>query len=439
MKRKTDVMVIGAGLAGVECAFRLAERGLQVKLVDMKPKKKSPAHHSDLFGELVCSNSLKGADVTNACGLLKEEMRRLGSLTMRAAEESRVDAGGALAVDRDLFAGAITREIQNHKNIEIVCEEVTNIDLDEWTVIATGPLTSDALSLEIARITGSEHLHFYDAAAPIVFRDSLDEKHYFIGDRYGKGNGDYVNCPMNKEEYDTFYEALTSAERVILKDFEKGDVFESCMPIESMATRGKETLRFGPMKPVGLRDPRDGKRPYAVLQLRSENADKSLLNLVGFQTNLTFPEQKRVFSMIPALANAQYARYGVMHRNTFLNAPKILEHGVRLRGTKKVFFAGQITGVEGYVESACSGIVAAIQLLRVWEEKDFVDFTQKTMCGAIIAYIDQHSGVDFQPMNANFGIIQPIENPPRDKKEKYARYAERALKTIEQVKAEFDL
>lgn len=425
------VKVIGAGLAGCEAAYLLAERGVEVELYDIKPRSFTPAHSDKNFGELVCSNSLKSNDICgNACGLLKEEMRILGSLTMQAAEKSRVPAGGALAVERGEFASFITDKIKAHKNIKVICEEVTRV-LDEWCIVATGPLTTDALSENIRSICGGQ-LHFYDASAPIVSRESIDFDKCFYGDRYGKGGDDYINCPMNKEEYESFVSELVCAERVILHDFEKSEIFEGCMPVEVLALRGKDSLRFAMLKPVGLTD-KDGNKFYAVLQLRKENTAGTAYNLVGFQTNLKWGEQKRVFSMIPALKCADFLRYGVMHRNTFINSPACLNADFSLKANGKVFFAGQITGVEGYVESAASGIIAAIHLFEKLNGRQPKIPDNTTVLGALSAHI-AGATENFQPMNANFGILKPAEIKIRDKKQRYAYLAERALKSIKEYK-----
>lgn len=421
------VSIIGAGLAGCECAYYLAERGVEVTLWDIKPKGFTPAHTNRDFGELVCSNSLKGKDpYSNACGLLKEEMRIIGSLTMRVAAEAEIPAGGALAVDRDKFARGVTEAITSHKNIEVRCGEVREIP-PAPCVVATGPLTSDALAEDIKSKFGGA-LHFYDASAPIVMRESVDLNHAFFGDRYGKGGDDYLNCPMNKEEYGAFVTELVHAERAILHDFERGEIFEGCMPVEVMAGRGAETLRFGPFKPVGLRDA-DGNRFYAVLQLRKENADGTAYNLVGCQTNLKFGEQQRVFSMIPALRNAEFVRYGVMHRNTYLNSPDILNADFSVKGNPLLFFAGQITGVEGYVESAASGLLAAVHMSRRLAGKETIIPDANCVLGALSRHI-AGATANFQPMNANFGILNSAEIRIRDKKERYAYLAQRALDTV---------
>lgn len=421
------IKVIGAGLAGCEAAYFLAQRGVEVELYDIKPKSFTPAHSDENFCELVCSNSLKSNDVYgNACGLLKQEMRFLGSLTMQAAEKTRVPAGGALAVDREAFAAAVTEKIKSHKNIKVICGQVTSVP-DGWCIVATGPLTTDALSEDIARLCGGG-LHFYDASAPIVSRESLDFSQCFYGDRYGKGGDDYINCPMNKEQYIAFTEELVSAEKTILHDFEKREIFEGCMPIELMAARGKDSLRFAMLKPVGLKD-KDGNAHYAVLQLRKENAAGGAYNLVGCQTNLKWGEQKRVFSLIPALAHAEFLRYGVMHRNTYLNSPECLNADFSLKSNKKVHFAGQITGVEGYVESAASGILAAVHLFRKLNNMLVIIPDDTTVSGALSAHIST-ANRDFQPMNANFGILRPAEKNIRDKKQRYAYLAERSLESI---------
>ncbi len=421
------IKVIGAGLAGAEAAYYLAERGVEVDLYDIKPDGFTPAHSDKNFCELVCSNSLKGNDpYTNACGLLKEEMRILGSLTMEAAAHTSVPAGGALAVDRESFAKYVTDKLAANKNINIICKEIREVP-DEWSIIATGPLTTDALSESISNICGGQ-LHFYDASAPIVSRDSLDFDHCFFGDRYGKGGDDYVNCPLNKDEYDAFVRELVSAEIAVLHEFEKREIFEGCMPVEVMAARGEQSLRFANLKPVGLRD-KDGNRFYAVLQLRKENAEGTAYNLVGCQTNLKWGEQKRVFSMIPALKNADFLRYGVMHRNTFIDSPRCLNIDFSLKGNESLFFAGQITGVEGYVESAASGLLAAINLYQKLQGGDLSVPDNTTVLGALSAHISAPNE-NFQPMNANFGILKPLNEIVRDKKRRYALLAERAIENI---------
>ena len=422
------VKVIGAGLAGAEAAYYLATHGVKVELYDIKPKSFTPAHSSQNFGELVCSNSLKGADAySNACGLLKEEMRRIGSLTMQAAEEARIPAGGALAVDREKFAAYITEKLKAQKNIEIICGEVKAIP-EAPCIIATGPLTCDLLADDVKSKLGGA-LHFYDASAPIVTRESVDMDHAFFGDRYGKGGDDYLNCPMDKEQYEAFVSELVNAERALLHSFEKREIFEGCMPLEVMAARGADTLRFGPFKPVGLRD-KDGNKFYAVLQLRKEDKDGATYNLVGCQTNLKFGEQKRVFSMIPALKNAEFTRYGVMHRNTYLNSPTVLNADFSLKTSPLTFFAGQMTGVEGYVESAASGLLAAVHMIRKLAGKPVIIPDNTTVSGALSAHIAGETE-NFQPMNANFGILSPLEKTVRDKKQRYSLLAERALESID--------
>ena len=431
--KNTEVLVVGGGLAGSETAYYLASHGIPTTLVEMKPKKFTPAHESGNFGELVCSNSLKSNDVYgNACGLLKEEMRLLGSMIIEAADATRVPAGAALAVDRELFSGYITEKLKNCPNLTIRSEEVLAIPDTEneggrYVVIATGPLTSDALSADILREFGG-NLHFYDASAPIVAAESVDMNFAFTGDRYGKGTGDYINCPMDKEEYYAFVDALLSAEKAHLHEFEKGEIFEGCMPLEVMASRGRDTLRYGTLKPVGLYG-EDGKRPYAVLQLRKENAEGTTYNLVGFQTNLKFPEQKRVFSMIPALHNAEFLRYGVMHRNTFIQSPDVLNRDFSVMNKKRLFFAGQITGVEGYVESAASGLLVGIHIADQILGRGTHVFDDRTICGALESHISTKVK-DFQPMNANFGILQSLPVRIKDKKERYHALAERALQCI---------
>ena len=441
MKFNGQVLVVGGGLAGSEAAYYLASRGVQTTLMEMKPKKFTPAHESENYGELVCSNSLKSNDIyANACGLLKEEMRLLGSMIIEAADNTKVPAGAALAVDRERFSAYITEKLKNCPNLTLVSGELEKLPEMEngggrYVIIATGPLTSDALAEDIKTQFG-EKLHFFDASAPIVSAESIDLSHAFTGDRYGKGTGDYINCPLSKEEYYAFVDALLSAERAHLHEFEKGEIFEGCMPIEIMASRGKDTLRFGTLKPVGLFDG-DGKRPYAVLQLRKENEAGTAYNLVGFQTNLKFPEQKRVFSMIPALKNAEFLRYGVMHRNTYLNAPSVLNRDFSVKNNRNLFFAGQITGVEGYVESAASGLLAAIAIESELLGKARTTFPIETVCGALQAHISTPCK-DFQPMNANFGILAPLPVRIKDKKERYKALAERALDTIKRIGVEKD-
>jgi len=431
-----NITVIGAGLAGCEAAYYLAQKGVKVTLYEMKPNKKSPAHKSDLFAELVCSNSLKAARIESAAGLLKEEMRRLGSICLKSADKSAVPAGGALAVERNQFSQYITEQIKNHPNIKIVYECAKKIPENGVTIVATGPLTDSALAEDIKKTVGSEYLSFFDAAAPIISGDSIDMTSAFYQSRYDKGEGDdYINCPLNKEEYENFHRELVSAERAPLKDFESDlTVYEGCMPIEILASRGTDAIRFGPMKPVGLTDPNTGRRPWAVLQLRKENCEGSMYNLVGFQTNLKFGEQKRVFSMIPALKNAEFMRYGVMHRNSFINSPELLNINLSLKRNPNVFFAGQISGVEGYMESAASGIVAGINAVNKLLDKQPLILPKTTMIGALLDYITDETIQNFQPMGANFGILPPLETHIRDKRDRYAALANRSLeyfKTIE--------
>ena len=426
------INVIGAGLAGCEAAMQIAKRGIEVRLYEMKPVKKTPAHKSDLFGELVCSNSLKAMRIESAAGLLKEEMRVLDSFLMKCADKCKVPAGGALAVDREKFATLVTEGINAETNIKVINKELTEIPDGDITIVATGPLTSDALAKDIEKRFGGS-LSFFDAAAPIVTAESVDPEFSFTASRYDRGgDDDYINCPMNKEEYENFYNALLSAERAPLHDFDVNNpkVYEGCMPVEVMAQRGEGTLRFGPMKPVGLVDPKTGHRPWAVLQLRKENSAGTMYNLVGFQTNLKFPEQKRVFSMIPALHRAEFVRYGVMHRNTFICSPKILNSDYSVKENKNLFFAGQITGVEGYMESAASGIMAGINACRVLEDKKTMTLPDDTMIGALSAYISDPTVKKFQPMGANFGVLPELENRPRDKKERGAAYSQRALNSL---------
>lgn len=424
--------VIGAGLAGVEAAWQIANKGYKVSLYEMKPIKKSEAHKSDFFCELVCSNSLKASRIESAAGLLKEEMARLGSLTVPVARQSSVPAGGALAVDRDIFSSRVTEKIKSHPNIEVINEVVENLELDgdTVTVVATGPLTDGKLAESISEITG-EYLSFYDAAAPIVTADSVDMTKAFGASRYERGgDDDYINCPFNKSEYENFIEGLVNAEGAVVHDF---DVYEGCMPIEKLAKRGLDAPRFGPMKPVGLVDPNTGHRPWACVQLRRENSKGTMFNLVGFQTNLKFGEQKRVFSMIPGLENAQFVRYGVMHRNSFLNSPKLLNADFSFREKDNLFFAGQITGVEGYMESASSGIIAGINAVRKAEGKTPFILPDITMIGALCDYISDESVKNFQPMGANFGVLPAIEPKIRDKKERYAALSNRSLAYIDEA------
>lgn len=427
------INVLGAGLAGCEAAWQIARRGINVKLYEMKPNKKTAAHSSDNFCELICSNSLKAARVESAAGLLKEEMRRLGSLLMQCADKCAVPAGGALAVDRNDFSSMVTMCIKEHPLIEVIGEEVTDFPDEGITVVATGPLTSDKFAEKITEKCGGS-LHFFDAAAPIVTAASIDMDSAFTASRYDKGGDDaYINCPMNKDEYEAFHAALVSAERAPRHDVDvmNPKVYEGCMPVEILAGRGLDTLRFGPMKPVGLRDPRTGHRPWAVLQLRTENSEKSLYNLVGFQTNLKFPEQKRVFGMIPALKNAEYVRYGVMHRNTFLDSPKLIRADYSMKDGSDIFFAGQMTGVEGYMESAGSGLIAGINAARRLKGESPMILPQETMLGALAGYAAESQSADFQPMGANLGILPPLEEHIRDKRERAAAYARRSLELIE--------
>ncbi len=440
----TAVTVIGAGLAGCEAAWQLANAGIKVRLCEMKPAKYTPAHKYSGFAELVCSNSLKASRVNSAAGLLKEEMRRLGSLTVPCAVETAVPAGGALAVDRTLFSDLVTEKIHSHPNIEICSGEVTEIP-EGNVIIASGPLTSDALAESIKKISGG-YLSFYDAAAPIVTFESINMERAFFGARYGRGDDDYINCPFTKEEYLEFYNAIVSAESAPLHDFDapqelhnKNDsftVYEGCMPIEVLAKRGEETMRYGAMKPVGLNDPVTNRRPYAVVQLRKENSSGTVYNIVGFQTNLKFGEQKRVFSLIPGLENAEFVRYGVMHRNSFLNSPKLLDADFSLRSDRRIFFAGQITGVEGYMESAASGIMAGINMTRKLSGKDSLILPTDTMIGALSHYISDESVTDFQPMGANMGILPPCPTRIKDKQERYRIVAEAALMSLDKSIAE---
>ncbi|MCR4564095.1 MAG: methylenetetrahydrofolate--tRNA-(uracil(54)-C(5))-methyltransferase (FADH(2)-oxidizing) TrmFO [Clostridiales bacterium] len=423
--------VVGAGLAGVEAANQLAKRGIKVLLYEMKPKKYSPAHKSENFAELVCSNSLKASRLNSSAGLLKHEMRQFDSIIMESADRCFVPAGGALAVDRDLFSGYVTEKIKGNPLIEIINEEVTSIPEADAVIIAAGPLASDGLINAIKPFTG-EGLSFFDAAAPIITRDSVDMNYAFCASRYERGGDDYINCPMNKEEYEAFYEAVTTAERAPVHTFdERKDVYEGCMPIEALASRGKDTMRYGPLKPVGLIDPRTGHRPWANLQLRKENAEGSLLNLVGFQTNLKFGEQKRVFSLFPALKNAEFVRYGVMHRNTFIDSPRLLNSDFSLRENPNIFFAGQITGVEGYTESAASGIIAGINAFLRINGKETVTLPETNIIGALSRYISDETVKDFQPMGANFGILPPLGEKIRDKQERYMKIAERGVASLD--------
>ena len=428
----TKVKVVGAGLAGSEAAWQLAQRGVAVELYEMKPQKMTPAHHADTFAELVCSNSFRGDRLENAVGLLKEELRRLGSLILTCAEATRVEAGGCLAVDRQGFSRMVTEKIRSHPNITVVEEELTQVP-EGPVIIATGPLTSDALSEAIGAYFGEDYLHFYDAAAPLVTAESVDMTKAWWQSRYDRGTPDYVNCSMNKEEYEAFVRELVSAQEAEVHGFEDKNVFEGCMPVEVMARRGFDTLRFGPLKPVGLIDPATGKEPYAVVQLRQDNSAKSIYNLVGFQTHLKFPEQKRVFSMIPALRNAEFVRYGVMHRNTFLQSPKLLDRFYRDRRNPLVAFAGQMTGVEGYVESAASGFLAAVAMAAQVQGRPLPEFPKETAIGALSLYISDENITHFQPMNVNFSIISPLGQRIRKKAEKNLAIANRSLEIIDRM------
>ena len=427
-----EITVLGAGLAGSECAWQLAERGVRVRLVEMKPAKKTPAHVSPYFGELVCSNSLRSDELTNAVGLLKAEMRAMGSLIMQSADLNRVAAGGALAVDREGFARTITERLYAHPKIEIIEAEATEIP-DGDVVVATGPLSSDAIAEKIAALCPGS-LHFFDAVAPIVTLESVDMSSAFFASRYNKGTADYVNCPMDREEYDAFVRELAAAKEAPVHGFDDGGVFEGCMPVEVMARRGADTLRYGPLKPVGLVDPRTGRANWAVVQLRRDNADGTLYNLVGFQTHLTWGEQKRVFSMIPALKNAEFVRYGVMHRNTYLNSPELLDRYYRLKSEPRIRFAGQMTGVEGYVESAASGMLVGIEAAAELLGLPHADFPQETAIGALALYVSGGSVGDFQPMNVNFGLIPPLDHRVRGKRNKNAEISQRSLAIIESLK-----
>ena len=452
----TQVIVIGAGLAGSECAWQLARRGIRVTLCEMKPQKRTPAHQTGDFAELCCSNSLRSDQLENAVGLLKEEMRRLGSLILSCADETRVEAGGALAVDRHGFARLVTERVRSHPNITVVSGEVTDLPAEGEVVVASGPLTSDALADAIARKLGGgdaeqagaggdstdasatppRTLHFFDAAAPLVTFESVDMDRAWFGSRYDRGTADYVNCPMTEAEYTAFWEALTTAEEAPVHGFEDKSVFEGCMPVEVMARRGRETLCYGPLKPRGLKDPGTGREPYAVVQLRRDNREGSIYNLVGFQTHLRFPEQKRVFSMIPALHSAEFVRYGVMHRNTYLDSPRLLDRYYRLTREPRIVFAGQMTGVEGYVESAASGLLAGVELARRLEGKAPLDFPRETAIGALGLYVSDGSVSDFQPMNINFGIIPPLGYRVRGKRNKNAALSARSLALIDALRGE---
>ena len=429
-----NVKVIGAGLAGSEAAWQLAQRGIQVELIEMKPHKMTPAHHSENFGELVCSNSLRGDRLENAVGLLKEELRRMDSLIISCADATRVEAGGCLAVDRHGFSALITEKLKSHPKITITAQEVTEVP-EGPVIIATGPLTSDDLSKAIGKYFGTEYLHLFEAAAPLVTAESIDMEHAWWQSRYDRGTADYINCAMDKEQYEAFIKELVAAEEAPVHGFEDKNVFEGCMPVEVMARRGFDTLRYGPLKPVGLRDPKTGKEPYAVVQLRQDNAAKSVFNLVGFQTHLKFGEQKRVFSMIPALHDAEFVRYGVMHQNTFLQSPKLLDRYYADRRNPMVAFAGQMTGVDGYVESAASGFLAAVAMAAKVQGRELPDFPRTTAIGALGLYISDESIENFQPMNVNFSIIQPLEQRIRKKAEKNLAIANRSLAVIDELKA----
>lgn len=442
MKVNDYVNVIGAGLAGCEAAYQAAERGVKVRLYEMKPKKFSPAHKNSNFAELVCSNSLRSDELSNAIGVLKAELREMNSIIMEAADDTKVPAGSALAVDRELFSKYVTDKIKNHPNITVISEEIKEINPDEITVIATGPLTSDAMSDYISNDLGLNGLHFFDAAAPIVEFDSIDMDKAFFASRYNKGDADYINCPMNEEQYRAFYNALVSAKEAELHEFDKKSqkltVFEGCMPVEVMAKRGYDTLLYGPLKPVGIEHPVTKETYHAVVQLRKENEQGTMFNIVGFQTHLTFPEQKRVFSLIPGLENANFLRYGVMHRNTYIDSPKYLTHYYSLKSNPNIYFAGQMTGVEGYIESASSGYVAGVNASRKLRNLDNIDFTDKTVIGSLAHFVNNgaFSG-NFQPMNANFGIVAPLEYKVKGgKKARNEEIAKRAISTIEQLKGE---
>lgn len=430
-----SVKVIGAGLAGCEAAWQLAERGVQVELFEMKPKKYSPAHKNKNFAELVCSNSLKADRLDSASGLLKEELRKLGSLILSCADKSKVPAGGALAVDREKFSSLVTQKIKSHRLIKVFENEVTDLDKDHISIVATGPLTSEKLAAKISLICNGL-LSFYDAAAPIVTAESIDMNHAFAASRYDRGgDSDYINCPMNKDEYEAFYNELILAKRAELHSFEvaQKNVYEGCMPIEIMARRGMDTIRFGPMKPVGLKDPKTSHRPWAVLQLRKENVEATLYNLVGFQTNLKFSEQKRVFGMIPALQNAEFVRYGVMHRNTFIDSPRLLNSDLSLKKLPNIFFAGQVTGVEGYIESTSSGMIAGLNVFARLEGREPYVFPEYTMIGALNSHVSNSVSKNFQPMGANFGILPPLDTTIRDKKERYRALALRSLESLKNL------
>lgn len=430
------VIIVGAGMAGSEAAWQVAQRGIKVDLYEMRPEKSTPAHKTEKFAELVCSNSLRGAGLENAVGLLKEEMRQLNSIIMESADINRVPAGGALAVDREGFSQYITDKVKNHPNVTVINKEIETIpqEDDVITIIASGPLTSEVLAKSIGELTGQDYFYFYDAAAPLISKESIDMSKAYRASRYGKGTADYINCPMDKEEYEKFWQELTTAELAPIKEFEKAKFFEGCMPVEEMARRGIDTLLYGPLKPVGLEDPKTGKRPYAVVQLRQDNAADSLYNIVGFQTHLKWPEQKRVFGLIPGLENAEFVRYGVMHRNTFINSPELLRPTLQYKDRDDLLFAGQMTGVEGYIESAASGLVAGVNAAYLAKGENPVIFPEQTAHGSMCKYITSAVVKHFQPMNANFGLMPPLEKRIRDKKLKKQKIAERALEFLAKFK-----
>jgi methylenetetrahydrofolate--tRNA-(uracil-5-)-methyltransferase len=429
------VIIVGAGMAGSEAAWQVAQRGIKVDLYEMRPEKSTPAHKTEKFAELVCSNSLRGAGLENAVGLLKEEMRQLNSIIMESADINRVPAGGALAVDREGFSQYITDKVKNHPNVTVINKEIETIpqEDDAITIIASGPLTSEVLAKSIGELTGQDYFYFYDAAAPLISKESIDMSKAYRASRYGKGTADYINCPM-EEEYEKFWQELTTAELAPIKEFEKAKFFEGCMPVEEMARRGIDTLLYGPLKPVGLEDPKTGKRPYAVVQLRQDNAADSLYNIVGFQTHLKWPEQKRVFGLIPGLENAEFVRYGVMHRNTFINSPELLRPTLQYKDRDDLLFAGQMTGVEGYIESAASGLVAGVNAAYLAKGENPVIFPEQTAHGSMCKYITSAVAKHFQPMNANFGLMPPLEERIRDKKLKKQKIAERALEFLAKFK-----
>ena len=430
------VIIVGAGMAGSEAAWQVAQRGIKVDLYEMRPEKSTPAHKTEKFAELVCSNSLRSAGLENAVGLLKEEMRQLNSIIMESADINRVPAGGALAVDREGFSQYITDKVKNHPNVTVINKEIETIpqEDDAITIIASGPLTAEVLAKSIGELTGQDYFYFYDAAAPLISKESIDMSKAYRASRYGKGTADYINCPMDKEEYEKFWQELTTAELAPIKEFEKAKFFEGCMPVEEMARRGIDTLLYGPLKPVGLEDPKTGKRPYAVVQLRQDNAADSLYNIVGFQTHLKWPEQKRVFGLIPGLENAEFVRYGVMHRNTFINSPELLRPTLQYKDRDDLLFAGQMTGVEGYIESAASGLVAGVNAAYLAKGENPVIFPEQTAHGSMCKYITSAVAKHFQPMNANFGLMPPLEERIRDKKLKKQKIAERALEFLAKFK-----